>query len=116
MIEIINVSLYFILFILIVAILCFILLVFMKIFGKNTNEQRPMKKERPELSSGKDTAEYKHSEITTKDAEADWMDAVMTTAFVVTAMKNANEDANIDHTSHHHDSTSHDDAFDSGDS
>ncbi|MDM5187324.1 hypothetical protein QUF99_08300 [Bacillus sp. DX4.1] len=120
MTEILNLSLYFILFILIISIVCLILLVFMKIFGKTMNYRRSVEKERKEHSSTKDTVAYKDSEITTKDAEADWMNAVMTTSFVVAAMKSAHEDSNIDHdsgtSSDSSDSAGHSDSFDSGDS
>ncbi|AJI16593.1 hypothetical protein BG07_1414 [Bacillus pseudomycoides] len=120
MTEILNLSLYFILFILIISIVCFILLVLMKIFGKQMNNRRSVEKELNKHSSITDTAGHKDSNITTKDAEADWMNAVMTTSFLAAAMKSASEDSNIDHdsgtSSDSSDAASHTDSFDSGDS
>ncbi|MGG3518912.1 hypothetical protein ABES33_02685 [Bacillus pseudomycoides] len=120
MTEIVNLALYFILFIIIISIICLILSVFMKISEKKMNHRSSVEKELKEHSSTKDTGQYKDSEIATKDAEAEWMNAVMTTSFVVAAMKSTNEDSNIDHDlgndSHSSDSASHNDSFDGGDS
>ncbi|PFE06348.1 hypothetical protein COE15_19285 [Bacillus cereus] len=120
MTDIVNLALYSILFIIIISIICLILSVFMKLSRKKTNHRRSIEKERKVHSPAKDTGQYKDSEITTKDAEAEWMNAVMTTSFVVAAMKSAHEDSNIDHDlgndSHGSDSASHNDSFDGGDS
>lgn len=99
MTEILDLVLYCILFILIVSIACFILLVLMKIFGKPMNKHRSVEKELKQHSSTTDTVGHKDSNITTKDAEAEWMDAVMTATFVTAAMKSASENESVDHDS-----------------
>lgn len=99
MTEILNLFLYLILFIFIVSIVCFILLILMKIFGKKPKHHRSVEKELKKHSSTTDPAGHKDSPITTKDAEADWMNAVMTASFVTASMKSASENESVDHDS-----------------
>ncbi len=84
------------------------------------NNRRSVEKELKKHSSITDTTGHKDSNITTKDAEADWMNAVMTTSFLAAAMKSASENSNIDHdsgtSSDSSNAASHTDSFDSGDS
>ncbi|WJE53636.1 hypothetical protein QRE66_05010 [Bacillus cereus] len=97
MAEILDLLLYFILFLLIISVVCFILLVLMRIFGKQTNNHRSVEKELKKHSSTTDSVGHKDSHITTKDAEADWMNAVMTASFVTASMKSASENESVDH-------------------
>ncbi|WP_176538755.1 hypothetical protein [Bacillus cereus] len=96
MTEILNLFLYLILFIFILSIVCFILLILMKIFGKSMNKHRSVEKELKKHSSTTDPAGHKDSPITTKDAEAEWMTAVMTASFVTASMKSASENESVD--------------------
>lgn len=116
MTEILDLALYFILFILIISIICLILLAFMTIFGKKRNYRNPFSKELKAHSSTKDTVEDKNLDISTKDAEASWMNAVMTTSFLTASMKSASERSNADHDSDSSDAAGHGDSFDGGDS
>ncbi|HEK9099843.1 hypothetical protein KFD70_06920 [Bacillus pfraonensis] len=58
-----------------------------------------MKKRTKKHSSTTDTAGHKNANITTKDAEAEWMDAVMTATFVTASMKSASENESVGHDS-----------------
>ncbi|MBC6976151.1 hypothetical protein H9I32_28435 [Bacillus sp. Xin] len=112
MTEILDLSLYFILFILILSAICFILMVLMRIFGKPMNKHRSVEKELKKHSSTTDSAGHKDANLTTKDAEANWMNAVMTASFLTASMKNASEHSNTDHDSDSSDAAGHGDSFD----
>ncbi|MCZ6942808.1 hypothetical protein EJ131_20185 [Bacillus mycoides] len=112
--EIINLSLIFFFFLLIVFIACFILQVFMKIFGRKKTHARSIEKELKNHSSTKETGSHNDSGTNANDAEASWMNAVMTTAFVTAAMKSANE--NSESNDHGSDSSIHNDSFEDADS
>jgi Mg2+/citrate symporter len=118
--EILELFLYGILFILIILIICLIVRAFMFIFGKKERYSRSVDKKLKQHGSAKDTVKYNDSEITTKDTETNWMNAVMTVSFVTASMKSANEHSNNDDTSesggHTSDASSPNDSFDSSDS
>jgi hypothetical protein len=94
--EIIDLSLIFFFFLLIVFIACFILKVFMKIFGRKKKHNKSIEKELKNHSSTQENSNQNHPGTNANDAEASWMNAVMTTAFVTAAMKNANESSESD--------------------
>lgn len=88
----------------------------MFIFGKREGVSRSVEKELKQHGSTKDTVKYNDLEITTEDAETNWMNAVITASFVTAAMKSANEHSNNDDTlendGHTSDASSHNDSFD----
>ncbi|MGI0532112.1 hypothetical protein KFD70_06950 [Bacillus pfraonensis] len=120
MTEILDLSLYFILFILTLSVICFILMILMKIFGKPMNKHRAVEKDLKKHSSTTDSAGHKDANLATKDAEANWMNAVMTASFLTASMKSANEHSNTDHDSgtdsDSSDAAGHGDSFDGVDS
>ncbi|PFR24881.1 hypothetical protein COK19_16695 [Bacillus cereus] len=71
----------------------------MKVSGKSMNKHRSVEKELKKHSSTTDPAGHKDSPITTKDAEADWTNAVMTASFVTASMKSASENESVDYDS-----------------
>ncbi|MBE5104613.1 hypothetical protein IGI01_04715 [Bacillus thuringiensis] len=88
--EIINLSLIFFFLLLIVFIACFIIQVFMKIFGRKKHNKF-LEKELKNHSSTQETGNQNEPGTNANDAEASWMNAVMTTAFITASMKSAQD-------------------------
>jgi hypothetical protein len=89
--EIINLSLIFFFFLLIIFIACFIIQVFMKIFGRKKQHNKFIEKELKNHSSTQETGNQNEPGTNANDAEASWMNAVMTTAFITASMKSAQD-------------------------
>ncbi|RWS44126.1 hypothetical protein EKA14_10385 [Bacillus mycoides] len=105
--DIINLSLVLFFFLLVVFIACFILQVFMKIFGRKKKHNKSIEKELKNHSSTQENGDQNDPGTITHDAEASWMNAVMTTAFITASMKSANE--NSEGNDHGLNSANHDD-------
>ncbi|MED2789710.1 hypothetical protein P4261_28895 [Bacillus thuringiensis] len=89
-----------IIFFLIVLIVCLISLVIMKNFDSKKQNNKSIKKEFKNPYSIQKNGSHNDSGTNTNDAEADWMNAVMTTAFITASMKSAQDHSE----SNHHDS------------
>ncbi|MGR3778092.1 hypothetical protein ACT1UG_20670 [Bacillus paramycoides] len=89
--DIINLSLVLFFFLLVVSIACFIIQVFMKIFGRKKRPNKFIEKELKNHSSTQETDNQNGPETNVNDAEASWMNAVMTTAFITASMKSAQD-------------------------
>ncbi|PEX97810.1 hypothetical protein [Bacillus nitratireducens] len=95
-----------IIFLLIIFIVCFILLVFMKIFGRKKQANKSIEKELKNHSSIQENGNHNDSGTNTNDAEASWMNAVMTTSVITASMKSDqdhSEGNNHDSNSANHD-------------
>ncbi|HDR7658725.1 hypothetical protein ABWK33_19390 [Bacillus wiedmannii] len=106
--EIIDLALIFFFFLLIVFIVCFILQVFLKIFGRKKQANKSIEKELKNHSSTQENDNHNDSGTSANDAEANWMNAVMTTTFITASMKSAQEHSegnNHDSNSVNHDDT-----------
>ncbi|QWU46362.1 hypothetical protein [Bacillus sp. NP247] len=104
--EIIDLSLIFFFFLLIVFIVCFILQVSMKIFGRKKKHNKSIEKELKNHSSTQEIGTQNETGTNANDAEANWMNAVTTTAFITASMKSAqdhSEGNNHDSNSANHD-------------
>ncbi|ALQ69373.1 hypothetical protein [Bacillus thuringiensis] len=112
--EIINLSLVLFFFLLIVFIVCFILQVFLRIFGKKKQPNKFIEKDLKKHSSTQETNNQDNSGGNANDAEASWMNAVMTATFITASMKSTTDHSEGDECSH--DSPNHSDQFDSPDS
>lgn len=99
--DIINLSLGFFFFLLVVFIACFVIQVFMKIFGRKKQPNKFIEKELKNHSSTQENGNQNIPGKNANDAEANWMNAVMTTAFITASMKSAHD---------HSDGNNHDDA------
>ncbi|MCI4250536.1 hypothetical protein MRP26_16365 [Bacillus sp. CCB-MMP212] len=89
-----------IIFSLIVFIVCLMLLIIMKRFDRKKQDNKSIKKELKNPYSIQKNGSHNDSGTNTNDAEADWMNAVMTTAFITASMKSAQDHSE----SNHHDS------------
>ncbi|MFE6139441.1 hypothetical protein [Bacillus sp. NPDC057893] len=89
--DIIGLSLIFFFFLLIVFIACFVIQVFMKIFGRKKQPNKFIEKELKNHSSTQETGNHNAPGTNANDAEASWMNAVMTTAFITASMKSAQD-------------------------
>ncbi|MGQ8823688.1 hypothetical protein COJ93_19085 [Bacillus anthracis] len=98
--DIINLSLVLFFFLLVVFIACFIIQVFMKIFGRKKKPNKSIEKELKNHSSTQENSNQNDSGTNANDAEANWTNAVMTTAFITASIKSAHD---------HSDGNNHDD-------
>lgn len=98
--EIIDLLLIFFFFLLIVFIACFILQVFMKFFGRKKKPNKSIEKELKNHSSTQENSNQNDPGTNANDAEANWTNAVMTTAFITASIKSAHD---------HSDGNNHDD-------
>ncbi|GMR65810.1 hypothetical protein [Bacillus sp. MN7755] len=89
--DIINLSLGLFFFLLVVFIACFIIQVFMKIFGRKKQPNKFIEKELKTHSSTQENGNQSIPGTNANDAEANWMNAVMTTAFITASMKSAHD-------------------------
>lgn len=84
------------------------------------NKHRSVEKKLKKHSSTTDSTGHNDANLATKDAEGNWMNAVMTASFLTASMKSANEHSHTDHDSRTDsesaDAAGHGDAFDGGDS
>ncbi|PEJ99340.1 hypothetical protein [Bacillus wiedmannii] len=103
--EIIGLSLIFFFFLLIVFIVSILIQVFMKIFGRKKQPNKFIEKELKTHSSTQENGNQNDLGTNANDAEASWMNAVMTTAFITASMKNAQGDSE---SNNHSSDSSHD--------
>lgn len=89
--DIINLSLVLFFFLLVVFIACFIIQVFMKIFGRKKKTNKSIEKELKNHSSTQENSNQNDSGTNANDAEANWTNAVMTTAFITASIKSAQD-------------------------
>ncbi|PGA79579.1 hypothetical protein COL94_28605 [Bacillus wiedmannii] len=89
--EIIDLSLIFFFFLLIVFIVSILIQVFMKIFGRKKKSNKFIEKELKTHSSTQENGNQNDLGTNANNAEASWMNAVMTTAFITASMKSAQD-------------------------
>ncbi|MCU4959906.1 hypothetical protein ABWK43_06320 [Bacillus thuringiensis] len=89
--DIIDLSFIFFFFLLIVFIVSILIQVFIKIFGRKKQPNKFIEKELKNHSSTQENGNQNDSGTNANDAEASWMNAVMTTAFITESMKNAQD-------------------------